>query len=97
MDEYEKLQKVWLRTASVVVVITASILVALGLFLAGKMEILPNGTLLGGLFTILYGVGLIIASQSRYLIFFVTTTSLDVIVAAGYLKFVRSERAISNS
>ncbi|MBW6431790.1 hypothetical protein K0A96_01225 [Patescibacteria group bacterium] len=86
---HEEERKVWSQNSSIIILIAATVLVALGLFLAGKMTIIPNGILLGGLFTIFMGIILGLASQNRYLIFGVTTASLVVIVGAGYLKFVR--------
>lgn len=86
---HEEDRKTWSQNSSIIILITATVLVALGLFIAGKMPIIPNGVLLGGLFTIFMGIILGFASQNRYLIFGVTTASLLVIVGAGYLKFVR--------
>ncbi|MDI6800358.1 MAG: hypothetical protein QMD53_06860 [Actinomycetota bacterium] len=97
VEKHEVAYKEWMAVASIVIFIAATLLVALGLFQSGKVHILPNGILLGGFFTLLYGVGLGLASQSRYLIFFVTSASLVVILAAGYLKFVRPERLISKN
>ncbi len=89
--EYQKKQQDWAQVASIIVITAATFFVALGLFLAGKMPVLPNGVLMGGLFTIFYGVVTAMMSESRYVIFGVVTASLVVIVTAGYLKFVRFE------
>jgi len=51
-----------------------------------------NGILLGGLFTIFYGVIVAMMSESRYLIFGVVTVSLAIIVTAGYFKFVKPHK-----
>lgn len=88
-EEYEAKMQDWSQVASIVILVSATALVALGLFMAEKMPIIPNGILLGGLFTLFYGVVLGFQSNERYLIFGVTTASLVVIVAAGYLKFVK--------
>lgn len=88
--KHEEERKIWSQNSSIIILVTATVLVAIGLFLAGKMPIIPNGVLLGGLFTIFMGIILGLASQNRYLIFGVTTASLVVILAAGYLKFVKN-------
>lgn len=88
-NEYDQKMQDWSQVASIVILISATALVALGLFMAEKMPIIPNGVLLGGLFTLFYGVVLGFQSNERYLIFGVTTASLVVIVTAGYLKFVK--------
>ncbi len=95
--KHQKAYQAWQVNASIIIFLAASFLVAVGLFMSGRMAILPNGILLGGFFTLLYGVGLGLSSQSRYAVFFVTTASLVVIVAAGYLKFVRPEKASGSS
>lgn len=89
--EYQKKQQDWAQVASIIVITAATVFVALGLFLAGKMPVLPNGVLMGGLFTIFYGVATAMMSESRYIIFGVVTASLVIIVTAGYLKFVKLE------
>lgn len=91
-SEYREKQKDWAQNASVIIIVAATLCVALGLFLAGRMPVIPNGVLMGGLFTIFYAVVIAMSSESRYLIFGVVTTSLIVIVAAGYLRFVRPEK-----
>lgn len=90
MDEYDQKMQEWSQVASIVLLIAATVLVTLGLFMANKMPIIPNGILLGGLFTIFYGIILGFQSDSRYLIFGVTTASLAIITTAGYIKFVRT-------
>ncbi|MDD3678824.1 MAG: hypothetical protein PHT36_01075 [Patescibacteria group bacterium] len=87
-EEHQGKIEKWSETSSVIIVVSATFLVALGLFLAGKLSILPNGILLGGFFTLFYGTALGFQSQNRYLIFGVTTAALIVVVSAGYLKFV---------
>jgi VIT1/CCC1 family predicted Fe2+/Mn2+ transporter len=87
-EEHQKKMEKWSETSSVIIVVSATFLVALGLFLAGRLPILPNGILLGGFFTLFYGTILGFQSQNRYLIFGVTTAALLVVVLAGYLKFV---------
>ncbi|MDD3480985.1 MAG: hypothetical protein PHW75_02055 [Patescibacteria group bacterium] len=92
MNEYEDEMQGWSQIASVVILVSATALVALGLFMSDKMPIIPNGILLGGLFTLFYGVILGFQSNERYLIFGVTTASLVVIISAGYLKFVKPDK-----
>lgn len=88
--EYETKRKDWSQNVSIILIVTATALVALGLYLAGKMPVLPNGILMGGLATIFYGVVTATLSESRYLIFGVVTASLAIIATAGYLRFVKA-------
>jgi hypothetical protein len=91
-EEHQQKVAKWAEVSSVIIVISATLLVAVGLYLAGKMPILPNGILLGGFFTLFYGTVLGFQSENRYLIFGVTTASLLVVLTAGYLKFVRGHK-----
>lgn len=90
--DYMEKQKDWSHTASIIVIIVATALVTLGLFMAGKMPVLPNGILLGGLFTIFMSIVYSMISESRYLQFGVVTAALVIIIAAGYLRFVRHNK-----
>ncbi len=87
--DYREKEKDWAQVATIVVITAATFLVALGLYLAGRMPIIPNGVLLGGLFSIFMSIVYSMMSESRYLQFGIVTASLLVIVAAGYFKFVR--------
>ncbi len=53
---------------------------------------LSNGILLGGLFTMLYGVGWGLASGNSVTRFLVLVAALAVSLVLGYLKFVRGRR-----
>ncbi len=50
---------------------------------------LSNGILLGGVFTMIYAVGMTVSSNASVLRFVVVAVALAVTVAIGYLKFVR--------
>lgn len=91
-EEHQQKIARWAEVSSVLIVVSATALVAIGLYLAGRMPILPNGILLGGFFTLFYGTALGFQSENRYLIFGVTTASLVVVLVAGYLKFVREHK-----
>lgn len=47
----------WQQSTSVILIVIATLLMALSLSLGASMTVLSNGILLGGLFTMLYGVG----------------------------------------
>ena len=54
-----------------------------------QLRIISNGLLLGGVFTMLYGTGWVIASGSSVARFAVMTFALVVTFALGYARFVR--------
>jgi hypothetical protein len=76
-------------STSVVLIVIATILMAVALALGDSVAVLSNGILLGGLFTMLYGVGWGLASGNSVTRFVVLVVALVVSLALGYLKFVR--------
>ena len=80
----------WARQTSIALVILATLIMAVSL--APAPSVLSNGLLLGGVFTMLYGVGWIIGSEANMAHFFVMTAALVVTVGLGYLRFVRRSR-----
>ena len=56
-----------------------------------------NGLLLGGVFTMVYGVGWIISSEANVARFVVMTVALVVTLGLGYLRFVRREQGAAGA
>jgi hypothetical protein len=82
--------KDWARTTSIILVIFATLVMMVSLVMSEQLRVLSNGLLLGGLFTMLYGVGWVIFSGSSTARFVVIAFALVVSIALGYLKFVRN-------
>jgi hypothetical protein len=76
-------------STSVILIVLATMLMAVALALGDSGSVLSNGILLGGLFTMLYGVGWGLASGNSVTRFLVLVAALAVSLALGYLKFVR--------
>jgi hypothetical protein len=66
----------------------------ISLILSEQLRVISNGLLLGGLFTMVYGVGWIIASGESLARFGVIVFALAVTVLLGYLKFVRGKETL---
>jgi uncharacterized membrane protein len=62
-----------------------------------QLRVISNGLLLGGLFTMVYGVGWIIASGESIARFGVIVFALAVTLGLGYLKFVRGREAAATA
>ena len=58
---------------------------------------LSNGILLGGVFTMIYAVGMAFSADTSLVRFGVVTAALAVTIAVGYLKFARGRRAAGPS
>jgi FtsH-binding integral membrane protein len=82
----------WLLTTGIVLLVCATILLAISLFLPEDQGVLSNGLLLGGVFTMVYAVGLTISSDRSVLRFVMVAVALAVTIGIGYLKFVRGRR-----
>lgn len=79
----------WGRSTSVILIVFATLAMAVSLVRADQLPVISNGLLLGGVFTMLYGVGWIIATDRSITRFLVVTVALVITLALGYVRFVR--------
>ncbi len=86
--EIEAAQQAWRMNTSIILVVLATVVMGVSLFSGDQLKVVSNGLLLGGAFTMLYGMGWTITSDSSYVRFFVVLFSLAVTVGLGYAKFV---------
>ncbi len=91
-DARRDAQRPWGRTTSIILMVTATLAMAVSLVRADQLPVISNGLLLGGVFTMLYGVGWIIATDVSKARFLVMAIALAITLALGYLRFVRSGR-----
>jgi hypothetical protein len=87
----------WRMSTSVILIVIATMLMGLALALGDSVFVLSNGILLGGLFTMLYGVGWGLASGNSVTRFLVLVAALGVSLLLGYLKFVRGRKPVVNA
>jgi FtsH-binding integral membrane protein len=85
---YDSLAQAWRLNTSIVLVILATAIMGVSLFRSDQLKVVSNGLLLGGVFSMLYGLGWTISSDSSYLRFIIVAAALAVTVALGYAKFV---------
>lgn len=83
----------WAAATSVVVVILATVLLAAAVALArvAAAWVFSTGLLLGGIFTMLYGVVLSMMSGQSVLRFVLLLAALLITSGLGYLRFVRTQ------
>ncbi len=91
--DYEKEQRGWARNTSIVLIVFATLVMAVSLVRAEQLRVISNGLLLGGLFTMLYGTGWSIASGDDIVRFAVISFALLATVGLGYFKFVHAKIA----
>jgi hypothetical protein len=88
-DRARDAREVWGRRSSIVLIAFATLVMGLSLAGADRLPVISNGLLLGGLFTMLYGVGWIVTSDTSMTRFFVITGALVITFGLGYVRFVR--------
>ncbi len=94
VDEKQREQgQTWARNTSIILILFATFVMSVSLVRSEQLRIISNGLLLGGVFTMLYGTGWVIASGSSWIRFAVMSFALAVTFALGYARFVRSRDA----
>ena len=92
IDAAREAEKPWTRSTSVVLIVFATLAMAISLIRTDQLPVISNGLLLGGVFTMLYGVGWIVATDTSMIRFWVITVAFGITLALGYLRFVRRGR-----
>jgi hypothetical protein len=95
-DDQKKYQadfSVYNRNTSIVVMAFALFFLALGLLLAHRIDVLADGFVLGGIFSLLYSIGRGFASEDLAYRFIVISVSLVLALALGYIKFIKPATA----
>lgn len=82
-------QKRWARNTSVIVILLATAVMAVSLVRSEQLRIVSNGLLMGGLFTMVYGAGLVIYSGDSLARFLVISFAFAITLGLGYVKFSR--------
>ncbi len=88
-DKIQEEQKIWARNTSIVLILFATLVMGVSLVRSEQLRVISNGLLLGGLFTMIYGVGWVIFSGESVARFAVVVFAFAISIALGYLKFVR--------
>lgn len=96
-DASRALNDSWSGRTSMILVGLATLVLAISLVLAGQLPVISNGLLLGGVFTMLYGVGSILGNGSSGTRFAVISLTLLITLALGYLRFVRGPAPLGSA
>lgn len=76
-------------TTSIILLVCATVVMLVSLAISDSGPVLANGALLGGLFTMIYAVGMGISAGNEWPRFVVLTVALAITVAVGWWKFSR--------
>ena len=93
IEAAQEARKPWAMSTSIILIIFATIVMAASLVRADQLPVINNGLLLGGVFTMLYGVGWVVATHASILRFLVMTAALVITLGLGYARFVRNAPA----
>lgn len=92
-DRLAAQREVWGRNTSIILIAFATLTMAISLIRAEQLPVISNGLLLGGVFTMIYGVGWIVATGTSRARFFVMTVALVITLVLGYVRFVARRAA----
>jgi len=99
-DSVREEQMPWGRTTSIILIVCATIFMIVSLVRADQLPVISNGLLLGGIFSMLYGIGWVIATDTSIMRFLAISAALLITLGLGYLRFVRigkSGKALAGS
>lgn len=82
-------RKPWFLSTSIILIVFSTLLLVVSLLRSDQLQVISSGLLLGGVFTMLYGVGWIAFTGTSVLRFVVMTIALVITVGLGYARFVR--------
>ena len=83
----------WRLITGIILLILATVILVISLALPAHQAVITNGLLLGGVFTMIYAVGMTVTSDQSIWRFVVVAVALLVTIAIGYLKFAKPWRA----
>jgi len=78
----------WRLITSILLVVLATLVMALSLIRSERRVVISNGLMLGGLFTMVYGVGMTMSAQHSWIRLLVVALALAVTIGLGWLTFV---------
>lgn len=85
------------RNVSAIVLVCAVVVLAIALVFTSKIGIIADGLLLGGIFTLLYGIVRGMDTGSNTYRFLIATVGLVATLVLGYVKFTRHQLSESKN
>lgn len=97
MDEWNEKMKPYNRNVSIMALIAAVVLVAIGLAMGDRAKIIADGIMFGGVFTLLYSLIRGFMSSNTKYSFLVVTVALITVIALGYMKLIKPHETVSGT
>lgn len=89
MKNFEKSRSAYAQNVFIIALIAAVIILMISLTFARHVEVLSDGMLLGGIFTLCYAIGQSFTMIDNKARFVMVTAGLVITLVAGYLKFIK--------
>lgn len=89
MLRYEDSMKPYNRNVSIIMLTAAIVFVIVSLVFEHRIRIISDGVMLGGFFSLLYGLARGFASQNSKYVFVAVAVGLAVVLYLGYHRFVK--------
>ncbi|MEO8480422.1 MAG: hypothetical protein ABI542_12435 [Gemmatimonadota bacterium] len=93
-EAYQASYAAWALNTSIILLVCATVVMAVSLVRAENLTVISNGLLLGGLFTMIYAVGMSIGSEKSVARFVFMAFALGITIGIGWLKFIRGQHAV---
>lgn len=90
--DFQKANEQYSRNVSVIALSGAVLFVILGLFLAKRIDIFPDGLLLGSIGTLVYSIIRGFGAHDDIFRFIVVAVSLVIAILIGYIKFLKPKK-----
>lgn len=82
----------WSLVTGIILLVLATLILVISLALPAHQSVITNGLLLGGVFTMIYAVGMTVTAGQSIWRFVVVAIALLVTIGIGYLKFAKPWR-----
>ncbi len=90
--DFQNTSNIYNRNVSVIAIVISILILILSLTLLAKIGLWSDGTLFGGLLTLVYGMIRGMASQDSRFQFIAVTAGLIAVLIIGYVKFASPEK-----
>ena len=91
--EWSKKNEVYSRNVALIAVGVAVALITVSILLHPKVDVITDGIMFGGVFTLIYAIIMSSQANNEKFAFGVVTAGLISIIALGYVRFVKDPKA----
>lgn len=88
-ERYETKSETYNRNVSIIAVTFAVVLLAISMAGLGNLPIIANGVMLGGVFTLIYGIVRSFGSGEQKFMFLIVLVGIVATLALGYLRLMK--------